>query len=172
MSHVFQKDPNLPWFVVPLIVGAKEHWKDSATAGRESGKVQTILSGKHTTPKAERNLVGYLTFDSPGKNTVPRPPNKAAEADKDSEWAEADHDWTRFQNDLLNQMSLLGACTSKGGALQIDTPPTATARPTARWPNWENRAGRFRTFPPMPMRTPPTRSTAPGTLTLPTATAS
>jgi hypothetical protein len=60
-----------------------------------------------------------------------------------------------------------GACprTRRAGGLSTPTPPSVTARPSARWPRSARRAVRRRTSPPTPTSSRRTPSTAPATRT-------
>jgi hypothetical protein len=93
MAEILEKDTNLPWFVAPLIVGSETQWQ-------EEGRPQAKGASSHVNLDAEKQLVGYLTFD---RKIQPDPGLKP-------DRIEIKDNWARFQNDLLHQMALFGAC--------------------------------------------------------------
>jgi hypothetical protein len=99
MHKVLDKNPLLPWFVGPLIVANKNQW-------REKTKQAGDVVGHNTNLYGEKSLAGYLTFDNgPDERSAPRPDIKLP--------VEVTGDWAKFQNDLLHQIALFGACLAQ-----------------------------------------------------------
>lgn len=113
MAEILNKDPSLPWYVAPMIVGWKDQWKDDGAAEEAAG-------GKNLEYEVEGHFVGYLNFDSePQVAARIREQAKEQRAKgKQPRSLEMKEDWAKFQNDLLHQMALFGACLAHHPCLQ------------------------------------------------------
>jgi hypothetical protein len=92
MASVLQKNPELPWFVAPIIVPSSDEWRE------EEAPVKI-------TPIVER-LAGYLTLDNGRCN---RGEVKSAEGEPPP----LTEKWSEFQNELLHEFELFSTCLAQ-----------------------------------------------------------
>jgi hypothetical protein len=117
MVEALDKNPDLPWFVAPLIVGRQDRWEDD---------------GANDCPQevdSEKNLAGYLTFDDgPGYSKW-----KDALKEESSQTVgrvEMKDDWVKVQNDMLHQITLFAACLAQQPCLRnLVEPARGETRP-------------------------------------------
>jgi hypothetical protein len=109
MAAPLEKDPDLPWYVAPLIVPDLYEWNEDAAAGP-------------TRPIQDR-LAGYLTFDSGRWNreqTLRR--EEQPKIVLTQEWAE-------LQNNMLHEIELFSACLVQHECFKKVLPTPSTRLP-------------------------------------------